>query len=779
MNKETLERIQRETTFAQPTGVARLVGSIHRDPELRGWVTIESSCLPPVPSRGPGGWIITALLAIPTELPNGAKGYAAPWAAIVWNFESGVVLRKLKLEDDPETRPLRSLGDLNGRLDPNRERLLNGKLFQEIDKFASGEAGELSGLAPFYSELMPIEAYPYIWQLAPESKEWLLPVRPGGASRLGAQRVIRPREAEAEPDPEPAALDVKPVDVRSQLDRWISELGELGRSAALPLVTQAVDDARRYLAAPTFRACVVGESQKSKATYVNRLLARSILATTPQTASVMVSGGDADRVQLFYPGGDKETAPLTEESLVQIRERESAFDRASLIHFTLAEPWLEKQDAELFCPYYTQAIPGVVREVELDLSRCDAAVFVVDATSPFGMSEAEFLSEQVVKKRVERVWIVVTNLVALEEAEREPALVHLRDRIQDAAPGIPIVIFDDSKANLTMSDQQQRTYFEKMARRSDRAVWRGRQIAGALLETARRAAGFLKESIDEVDLTREQRQARVEEHRQKLAGGDLVWDQIRLELEQRRQSCVRSVRQVTERMAGDLLESLHYELTRTMDPKGWWTRDLPYRLRREFSSISRRVEDQVLRTVAADYQWLQATVRDRFKEEFSPMTAMNPGDVTPSAKLEPKKIADLNMYRLFSRIGVGLSSLGGFLIMPGAGVAVGAFAGVLNELALSKKLDVQKESLRTDMDRAVNDMVSAFVDEFSNRSTVFYNDLLNDIRKPQVRWTKAKNALLESENPATSESVERQRGFLLRLNSYADAVEAALAATTG
>ena len=100
------------------------------------------------------------------------------------------------------------------------------------------------------------------------------------------------------------------------------------------------------------------------------------------------------------------------------------------------------------------------------------------------------------------------------------------------------------------------------------------------------------------------------------------------------------------------------------------------------------------------------------------MTAMNPGEVTPSAKLEQKKIADLNMYRLFSRIGVGLSSLGGFLIMPGAGVAVGALAGVLNELALAKKLDVQKESLRTDLDRAVNDMVSAFEGLMSLRTKI-------------------------------------------------------------
>ncbi|MFN6529395.1 hypothetical protein [Nostoc sp. ChiSLP03a] len=67
----------------------------------------------------------------------------------------------------------------------------------------------------------------------------------------------------------------------------------------------------------------------------------------------------------------------------------------------------------------------------------------------------------------------------------------------------------------------------------------------------------------------------------------------------------------------ELLENLLLKLKRTQDPKTWWEQDLPFRLRRELFRLSRQLENDILKALALDFEWLQNEVLKQFSTRIN------------------------------------------------------------------------------------------------------------------------------------------------------------------
>lgn len=78
------EHVLRQAAQVQPRrrpGVAGLLSGIHRSDELRGWITMESVALPPVPERTAAGWTLWSLIGVGNATPVGASCRSVPCGA--------------------------------------------------------------------------------------------------------------------------------------------------------------------------------------------------------------------------------------------------------------------------------------------------------------------------------------------------------------------------------------------------------------------------------------------------------------------------------------------------------------------------------------------------------------------------------------------------------------------------------------------------------------------------------------------------------------------------
>jgi hypothetical protein len=102
-----------------------------------------------------------------------------------------------------------------------------------------------------------------------------------------------------------------------------------------------------------------------------------------------------------------------------------------------------------------------------------------------------------------------------------------------------------------------------------------------------------------------ERQKALEKAQAETSKVELEWERIRLELDKRRLQLDQKLQLDITVAKTELLETLSLELRKTPDPKSWWERDLPFRMRRELIALGRKSETYILTAIARDFEWLQ------------------------------------------------------------------------------------------------------------------------------------------------------------------------------
>lgn len=93
---KTHERSFAERRAAEPQTLRRLLDSIHSDPMLRHWVTLESRALAPLVIRQGEHWLIHVLLSVPN---SAEETFHMPWGCVVWQWPGASIVRLEKLTE--------------------------------------------------------------------------------------------------------------------------------------------------------------------------------------------------------------------------------------------------------------------------------------------------------------------------------------------------------------------------------------------------------------------------------------------------------------------------------------------------------------------------------------------------------------------------------------------------------------------------------------------------------------------------------------------------------
>jgi GTPase SAR1 family protein len=746
----------------QQSGVEGLMNSILRTPELREWVTLESTIFPPVPINHGSHWGLLSLLAIHTRLEDNSQAFTAPWGAVEWDWSNKTVARKIDLRQNPETSSLHNStiiaarpADKNASQEPLEHGFRLRALFQALDTLLStppSDAVNLVPLAQHYVGVIPAELYPYYWALIPASRQWLQPNVPSITLLALEQQNKTPSEQNIKAQPTPTTQLLHPTDLSRRIDSWLSQSLSLAQSFSLKNVVSNLQalDSRWHL--PGFRLAIVGEFSRGKSTLINRLLDKELLpiGALPTTATITsIVAGSKEQMEVYTSEGDRpQIRPIEESSwddLLAIKPTGEDQQVLAKVRLTLNQPWLQANDVELIDTPGAGDLNEYRAALVFDLlSQCDATVLLISATIPFSMTEAAFLEEEVIGRHIPRILVVVSKLDTIAESERENILSVIRSRVAQVSPSIPVLPLHpvDPKTSEADALKAVRSQIEAMVAKGDRRAWRSRQVAGQLATLLNQMTEIGEASSKFAQMKATEREQALRKIGQEVRDAENHWQRIRLELDRRRIEYGQTFRQRLIAEKSDLLELLYLELSKTPNPKIWLERELNFRLRHELLSLARKAEGFFVQVIACDFEWLQEEVSHTFNIEINQKTSQ-PNDLLGiDYNFHQLELADIQRYRLLTRVGSSAAMITGYLLGGPAAVAIALSlgAGLFTEKLLNESLEEQRQAISKELESAVERAIEEYCGRVFERLRELYDELIEETKREQAAWSSAKTA---------------------------------------
>ncbi len=780
IDPEDLARIDAQR-FPEPTGSARTVRSVHRISELRGRIPLEAVALAPVPAWRGTGWHLITPLVIPQRQVDQrgaptAAAYHAPPLAVEWTWPEPQVAQIIDLTVLPQAQQLaRSAPSYSARpvaasapLSSIEQTQRENALFQALDAALSVPVAEaqqrLAALAPFYAALLPQEAYPYYWLLAPDSARWLRPeptppreTNPA-LEAVTAQPMTRPGFTTSNQATLPEETATLPNDPTASLASWISRAQELARRARAQEIGEALQELEKRRRLPGFRLAFVGEFNRGKSTLINRLLGRMLLpvGVTPTTATITsLVAGIPERMEVIYPDGRRETRALDSASWRDITANDTTGGNEDatfpFVRVTLNHPWLNSLGMELLdtpgAGDLNQRRAALVYDA---LSQSDAAIFLISALAPFSLTERVFLEGEVLARHVAPVGVVVSQLDKVPFDERAQVLQTARSRVAEAAPNVPVLSSQpvDRTTDGQPELEQIRRLIEGLARASDRQVWRGRQIAARIADYVGELETICQTGIATARMSDEQREVALRIAHDTEHQTAVRWQRLQVELDERRVALETDLRRRIETARDELFRTLEHDLHRSMNPKLWWEEDLPFYLYRELGYIGRGCESLLLSALARDTQWLQSEVMSLTGSQLRqivPQQGLVPAvsmDETPRMQLQ-----DMQRVRFFSRVGSGVATVATYFLFGPVGIAVSVGSGLVSEQLINKQVEVQRQVVARQLGEGVDRALVTYVQAIMQRVRAFYAEFAAELRDQQETMLRSVSATLISPVP--------------------------------
>lgn len=765
------EMVRKLSTGAGPQGLEALTRNIHHIPGLRDWITLKSIALVPIPIIRHSRWRLLSLIAVAQKSGDGVDGYLAPWGAVEWSWPEQRVVQMLDLRDNEEIQLLReqqlfikqSIADqpLDVTTQTHRETVL----FTALDRLLTAPSADnstLSALAECYVGILPQEIYPYYWMLVPESKAWLrtdVALASYESGELGNNEEARKETISLEVSTiynqiqQQSEEQKLPTDLSEHITSWMQTATTLAITFDVETIKKALQDLYNRLQMPGCRLAFVGEFNRGKSTLLNRILERPLLPVrvlpTTSTLTSLVPG-TPEQMDVYFPDGHHEQRSLEAaawDDLIaddQQRHMQAVFPN---VRITLDAPWLRAIDVEMIdtpgAGDLNERRTALISEV---LSQCDAVVLLVSAVLPLSLTEATFLEQEVLGRHIPRVLVVVSMLDTIAKDQQTLVLAEVKKRVARISSDIP-VISSHPVAHTTTEEAAVATVRAEIATlvaTSERRLWRSRQAAGLIADYALQLTEFGRTALSMQQLTDMQRDETIQQAQRERRTAEIRWQGIELGLEQRRIGVDQELRRRVSEVKSNLVEMMTFELSKTPDPKLWWEKEFPFRLRRELYSLARSTDSFVIDVLARDMQWLQDEIASTFDLQMQNQKEGKAVSFAIVPEFRDMKLANIQRLRLFSRIGSGAATIAGYLFLGPIGSAVSVATGIASDYTLSKKLEEQKQSLQREVANSVEQALEEYARQLAERLAVLYADIKENIQREQRIWLQAKDMAIQA-----------------------------------
>ncbi|MEI2579988.1 dynamin family protein [Scytonema sp. PRP1] len=562
-------------------------------------------------------------------------------------------------------------------------------------------------------------------------------------------------------------IDQHPMDLSQYLDSWLHQNSLLAESCSVAEIVFQLQTITERLRFPGFRLAVVGEFSRGKSTLLNRLLEQELLPTgaLPTTATLTtITPGTEDSMVVSFDSSSEVRRALDAsawDDLVVTDSEGKEQEVLAKVQLTVVHPWLEALDAELIDTPGIGELNTTRAAIVFDLlSQCDATVLLVSATLPFSMTEAAFLEQEVIGKHIPRIIVIVSKLDTIQHEQREEVIAVTRERIAQISADIPVLPSYpvDKDTNETEAIEAVRSQITAMVKGGNHKAWRSQQVARQLIDILTQLIDIGSVAIASAKMSAAEHEQALKKAKAAMRTAELQWEQIRLELDRRRIQHGQTLKENLFSSKSTLIGVLNQELSETDNPKSWWERELPLRLRRELFSLGQKAEEFLLKGVSDDFDWLTAEVSRTFSTQMTQPSSQKQETLEIKSNLPQLEMSPLQRYRWISRIGGGVAVIGSYLTGGAAvmAIAVSLGAAILSEQFLTDKLEEQRQQVQKKLELSIDKAFNEYCDHIFERLRKIYQQIAEDIQRQQVTCQSAKTAAIEVSHPDSDEQPWQQ-----------------------
>lgn len=399
--------------------------------------------------------------------------------------------------------------------------------------------------------------------------------------------------------------------------------------------------------------------------------------------------------------------------------------------------------------------------------RCDCVVLTISALQAFNMAEDTFLRERILTRKTPRVMVVLTRLDQVpSEQDRMMVFDYVRGKLSGYDAEIALYVSHSELLPGWESCSGVSAIGEKLL------SWNG-EAAHAELKK-QKAACCLKEICKSLAyiytrqlelLEEKENKERTNAAKKKKIIQDTVqiqWDDLETQMLARCSRNFEWLRSATEEKQSDIIEKLQYEISHTGNPKDWWERDYPYRIKMEMGAFGTFLENSLQNYYIKDVNWMNHVLQEKYKTAIPPKHQQIADksvfrELIPQEKVE---MEDMRRSRIISRVGTGAATVAGYAVfglmgLSPVGMAIGIGGGVVSEIFMNRRLEEQKEKLSKVIAEELPKVFSTCVESVEEGIRRVYKEEITDMRETCEKWTEERmKAIDEAQRQSTDRTEE-------------------------
>ncbi len=242
---------------------------------------------------------------------------------------------------------------------------------------------------------------------------------------------------------------------RERIVQALSRIQGVAEALRVPAVAEALNDTIEDVRQERFKVVVVGEFSRGKSTFINALLGRRILPSSPVPTTTILNKivyADQPDYLLMYREAGRAPERVDEtafQAIVAPEEAEEGDDRALALRDERLERIAEIAYAEIgypteLCGHGVEIVdtPGTN---DLDAAReeityrfipqSDAAIIVLSGRMPLAETEMHFIRDRIIASDIKKMFFVVNFKDALKtEADRVKVMAYIDEHIRNIVP---------------------------------------------------------------------------------------------------------------------------------------------------------------------------------------------------------------------------------------------------------------------------------------------------------------------------------------------------------
>jgi GTPase SAR1 family protein len=497
-----------------------------------------------------------------------------------------------------------------------------------------------------------------------------------------------------------------------------------------------------------FTISVVGEFSRGKSTLINNLLGAEILPTgaLPTTAiQTKITYNENSMIVHLLPNGSKQSFELKQESWNSMIVGSNGKRPEGVAYVGINNTWLSENNLQIID---TPGICDLSQASEIlvnDAVTCsDGIIITVSALMAMSLTEKSFIEDRVVAKKVPHMMMVITRLDQVSADQRKSVVELVGDKLANWGFDMPVYI---SKSAIDIPD------FDDSAISGPERI--KEQIVAWIADSGHQqlklqsACTQLKSvyAILEENLSDRQKLLAMDENRKlevvkkeqdRLEKMKIQWESLRLEMLSRSNLCTSWIEKNIAEKQQQLLERMLFELEHINNPKVWWEKDYPYRMKIEMSTIATSMENSLAQIFAGDIKWLNESMTKSFstnvKLKREPLADKESFFMEDQ---EDSQIQDFTKYRLMTRIGTGAATICCYMLSPflgPIGIIASITGGITSEILINKNMEKQKEKLKGLVEKDVTAIIEKALTITIKRVQSLYDKAIDEASAQEKLW---------------------------------------------